>query len=91
MIINKKKPITQLLLLYSSVINCAEEEVKVINVSEIPDMQSCHLGKLPSNNVFFYCFIKEDIRILPASRVQELGKNKVDYLRVAVSEKIQSA
>ena len=84
MIINKKKPITQLLLLYSSVINCAEEEVKVINVSEISDLQSCHLGELPSNCVFCYRFIKEDIRTQPASRVQELGENKVDYLRSAV-------
>ena len=70
---------------------CAEEEVKVINVSEIPDMQLCRLGELPSNCVFFYHFIKEDIRILPASRVQEIGENKVDFFRAAVSEEIQSA
>ena len=64
---------------------------QVINVSEIPDLQSRHLGELPSNCVFFYCFIKEDIRIVPASRVQELGENKVDYFRASVSEEIQSA
>ena len=64
---------------------------QVIDVSEIPDLQSRHLGELPSNCVFFQRFIKEDIRILPASRVQELGENKVDFLRAAVSEEIQSA
>ena len=58
---------------------------------KFPDMQSCGLGEHSSNCVFFYCFIKEDIRIPPAPRVQELGENKVDFMRVTVSEKIQSA
>ena len=49
------------------------------------------MGDLPEDNFFFQWFVKNDIRILNVSRIQELGENKVDYTRAAVSEEIQEA
>ena len=58
---------------------------------DVPLDQLNSMGDLPEDNFFFQRFVKNDIRILNVSRIQELGENKVDYTRAAVSEEIQEA